>query len=458
MYKFSIEEIAEITGGKLFSRNKEEKITTGFSIDSRTIKSGQFFIAIKGDNYDGHDFVSRAVQKNASGVIVDHADGELLRQNQASVIVVKDATKAMCDIASAIRKGSKIPFICVTGTNGKTTVKNILADILSVKYRVLKSPASYNNVIGLSLTLFRLVDDFDIAVIELGTNAPGEISTLSGIAAPNAAVITNIGCGHLNGLSDKRGVFNEKRKLLDFLPVGGKAFLNKDDVLLGSVRSKKISVSFFGTDEQSDEVIEKIREKNDGYEFYLSGKKYYLPVAGAHNVYNASAAILAAESFGIGYDLACGALLGTRLPKMRLEKMVFGNCNFINDSYNANPDSFECALRFLKSVSSKKKGVVAGGMSELGIRSGFFHREVGKSIAKKNIDFLVVVGTSAREIALAAEGAGMDPGKIICAEDAENAGKIVNEMSDADTTVLVKGSRVSKMEEVIKCYTTFYTN
>jgi len=458
MVKFSIEEIAEIVGGELFSGNKKEKITAGFSIDSRTIKRGQFFIAIKGDSYDGHNFVSRAIQKKASGVIVENAAGELLKQNQACVIVVKDTIKAMSDIASAIRKESKIPFICVTGTNGKTTVKNILSDILSVKYRVLKSPASFNNVIGVSRTLFQLIDDFDIAVIELGTNHPGEIAALSGIVAPNAAVITNIGRGHLDGLSDKRGVFDEKRKLLDFLPVGGKVFLNKDDALLGSVCSEKISVSFFGTDQESDNVIEKIRKKNDGYEFCLSGKKYYLPVAGAHNVYNASAAILAAESFGVGYDLAREALLGTRLPKMRLEKIVSDTCRFINDSYNANPDSFECALEFLKSVDSKKKGVVAGNMSELGVRSGFFHRELGKSIAEKNIDFLIVVGTCAREIALAAEGAGMEAQKVIYSENAENAAKMVSKMADADTTVLVKGSRVSKMEEVIKCYTTFYTS
>jgi len=458
MICFTARKIVEITGGELIFGNKEEKITAGFSIDSRTIKSGQFFIAIKGDRYDGHDFVSRAVQKNASGVIVENADGELFKQKNACVIVVKDSMKAMSDIAAAIRKESKIPFICVTGTNGKTTVKNILADILSEKYRVLKSPASFNNIIGVSLTLFRLIDDFDIAVIELGTNRPGEISTLSGIVAPHAAVITNIGRGHLDGLNDLRGVFDEKRKLLDFLPIDGEAFLNKDDIFLRDVCSEKISISFFGTDTQSDNVLEEIRKKNDGYEFCLSGKKYYLPVPGAHNVYNASAAILVAEKFGIKYDRICEALQRTRLPKMRLEKIVSGGCTFINDSYNANPDSFECALKFLKSVNSNKKGVVAGNMSELGGESRILHREIGKSIARKNIDFLVVLGTRAREIAAAAEESGMNPGNIIYAEDAGSAAKMVNKMADADTTVLVKGSRVSKMEEVIKCYTTFYTS
>jgi len=456
MVNLTIRKIAEITGGKLFSGNEKEKITAGFSIDSRTIKSGQFFIAIRGKNYDGHNFLEEAVRGNAAGLIVHRADEALLKKNVCHIIVVKDTIKAMAAIAAAMRREANIPVICITGTNGKTTVKNMLTDILSVKYKVLKSPASYNNIIGVSLTLFSLTENFDIAVIELGTSRPGEISELAAIAAPETVIITNIGYGHLEGLSDRRGVFDEKIKLLKFLPFKGKAFLNKDDDLLGSVRSKNVSLHFFGTDKKSNSIIEGICKK-EGYEFFLGGEKYYLPLEGLHNISNAAAAISAARNLGIDYVHTREALKRTNLPKMRLEKTVLAGCKFINDAYNANPDSFECALQFLQSACSGKKGVVAGEMAELGLRSRYFHRKIGESIAKKNIDFLIVVGAQAGHMARSAEEHGMREEDIIYAASHARAAEILKKISNEDTTVLIKGSRAAKMEEVIKCYTMLYT-
>jgi len=458
MFNFTVEKIAEITGGKLFSKNEKEKITAGFGIDSRTVKSGQFFIAIRGKNYDGHNFIGEALRGNAAGLIVQCADEALFKKNVCHIIVVKDTIKAMAAIASAMRREANIPVICITGTNGKTTVKNMLTDILSVKYKVLKSPASYNNIIGVSLTLFRLTENFDIAIIELGTSFPGEISRLAAIAAPETVIITNIGHGHLSGLSDRRGVFAEKIKLLKFLPFKGKAFLNKDDDLLRRVRSKNVSLHFFGMDKKSDSIMEGIRKKKEGYEFFLGGEKYYLPFAGLHNVSNAAAAISAARNLGIGYARTREALKRTNLPKMRLEKTVLAGCKFINDAYNANPDSFECALQFLQSEGSGKKGVVAGEMAELGPRSRYFHRKIGESIAKKNIDFLIVVGTRAGHMARAAEEHGMRKENIIYAASHARAAEILKKISNEDTTVLIKGSRAAKMEEVIKCYTMLYTH
>ncbi|RKY42932.1 MAG: hypothetical protein DRP85_00990 [Candidatus Makaraimicrobium thalassicum] len=449
----SVGRIAQVTGGRLLSKEPDTS-AGGFSMDSRTIRPGQFFIAVKGENFNGHDFVDEAVKKGASGLIIEHPWKTALGKKADHVIVVEDIRKAMGLIAAEIRRGTDIPVVCITGTNGKTTVKDILSYMLSSKYRVLKSRKSYNNLIGLSLTLFDLDPSYDVAVLELGTNHPGEISELAEIAGPHMAIITNIGDAHLEAFVDREAVFAEKMTLLDFLPDTGVALLNGDDRLLAKAAERGVMKKLYGMSPGSDFLITGLCKGEEGYDFFLNGDRFHLPLEGRHNVYNAVAAVVAAGHLGMRSGRIQEALDGVSLPEMRLQRTRINGLLFLNDSYNANPDSFECALEVLQdSAAGRKKGVVAGDMLELGARSDEFHRMVGKSIAGKGIDFLVALGGRARDIVRGALASGMKKDSALCAESHEDAAEMIRRMAGPEAVVLLKGSRKAKMEEVLKCFT-----
>lgn len=454
MISITVKDIIEAAGGELLSGDPGE-VARGFSIDSRTVQPGEFFIAIKGKNYDSHDFLPEAIERGARGVIVDRRQADNLKSTEINVILVDDTSGAMGMIAGRVRDLSKIPVIAITGTNGKTSVKDMLGHILSDKYKVLKSKKSYNNIIGLSLTFFDMDDTHDIAVVEIGTNHPGEVAQLSGIARPNAVIITNIGDGHLEALGDREKVFREKIRILDFLSPAGIAFMNKDDEFLKSVSSSDNTIKFYGTSSDSDYTVTNIKKKKNGFKFFLNAKEFFLPLEGEHNISNAAAAIAVSSHFGVNSRSIKRRLEEVSLPTGRLEKVNIDGFIFINDSYNANPSSFECALRVLEdSKDGKVKGVVAGDMMELGERSGEFHRLLGESIASRGIDFLVAIGERREEIATGAISGGMQENRIFLGETHEDAADMVRHVAGSGgAVVLLKGSRAAKMEEVLRCFT-----
>ncbi|MDP8298998.1 MAG: UDP-N-acetylmuramoyl-tripeptide--D-alanyl-D-alanine ligase [Candidatus Tantalella remota] len=453
MEKLTVREIAEITGGQIFSKDIDMTVC-GFSTDSRTIKPGEFFIALEGRNYRGHDFIRDAAERGASGIIADRPANEACRASVNHVIRVEDTTEAMARIAAELRKRSGIPVICITGTNGKTTVKEMLAHILLSRYKVLKSRKSYNNIIGVSLTFFELESFHEVVVMEVGTNHPGEIAKLAETASPNMAVITNIGDGHLKFFGDREGVFLEKVSLLKALPGTGLAFLNRDDPFLKRASVRGVARRYFGAESGSDYRINDVTKFGGGYEFTLNEKRYLLPLDGVHNVHNAVAAIAVAENFGLEYEEIRKALETVTLSEGRLERVESEGVWFINDAYNANPDSFESALSMLQTTPSEgKKVVVAGDMLELGSKSDEFHRMIGRSIAGKGIDLLVAMGAKARYIAYGAIESGMGKDRALCVQSHEDAAEIVRDLAGRGALVLLKGSRGTRMEEVLKCFT-----
>jgi len=454
MVELTVKEAARRTRGQLFSKNPKTVIQ-GFSIDSRTIKKGQFFIAVEGKKFNGHDFIREAVENGAAGLIVRSGAEGPFDEVAEHVIRVDDTIEAMGRIAAGIRRRVSLPVVCVTGTNGKTTTKDILAHILSSKFRVLKSERSFNNTIGLSLTLFGLDDSYDVAVLELGTNHPGEISKLAAIASPYMAVITNVGDGHLENFADREGVFLEKISLLDQLPDTGIAFLNRDDTLLARTSARQVMKKFFGTAPGSDFLIGGMEPKERGYEFTLNGRPFSVPLEGEHNVFNAAAAMAVSEYFGLSWEEIQKALEGISLPEMRLERKSVDGLVFINDAYNANPDSFECALKVLqRTEGAGMKVVVAGDMLELGEMSEEFHRMIGRSIADKGIDLLVTLGGRAGRIAEGALESGMDPERVFSAENCDAAAGILKHKASRGAVVLLKASREIGIEEVLKCFST----
>lgn len=457
MVRVTIKDILEATGGRLAS-GKGSAVVPSFSTDTRSIIPGSVYIALKGKNFDGHDFVRQAFDKGAAGAIVEREAGPGASDKDKNVIVVDDCLEAMGRIAAEIRRRADVPVICITGTNGKTTTKEILSHILSCRYKVLKSRRSFNNIIGLSLTLFDLEPSYQAVVLEVGTNHPGEIPRLAAIADPYMAVITNIGDGHLEFFGDRHGVFVEKTSLLDFVPDSGMAFLNGDDELLARVSNRCAARKFFGQGEGCDFRITDISKRSGGYGFSLNGSAYYVPLEGEHNVYNAAAAIAVAEYFGLAPKEINEILARISLPGMRLEKVKVDNITFINDSYNANPNSFECALKVLQEDEiADKRGVVAGDMLELGSRTEEFHKMLGRSIAEKGIDFLITIGPNARHMIDGALDSGMGKDRAVPAETHQTAAEMIRRLAVADTVVLLKGSRSARMEEVLKCFTTSCT-
>ncbi|NQT33363.1 MAG: UDP-N-acetylmuramoyl-tripeptide--D-alanyl-D-alanine ligase [Candidatus Omnitrophica bacterium] len=477
MIELTAKDVSKVIDGGIISDDPGAQVS-GFSVDTRTLVPGEFFIAIKGKNFDGHDFIEEAVNKGASGIIAEKprykskiSNGarpvtnfreiyngpraaEYAKGRAPHTLLVEDTSLAMGKIAGEIRRRVNLPVICITGTNGKTTVKRILSRILSSKFKVLESRRSYNNIIGVSLTLFDLDPSYDLAVLELGTNYPGEIASLAGIARPDIAVMTNIGNGHLEFLSDRESVFAEKTRILDYLPDEGAAFLNKDDEFLAGTSIKHGHLKFYGMHPGSDFLISDLFMKEGGQEFSLGGESFFIPLEGAHNVYNAAAAISVALHLGMKSEEIRSALCDVSLPEMRLEKVIIDDLVFINDSYNANPDSFQCALEVLKgSREGSSKIVVAGDMTELGTLSDDFHRRLGRSIAEKSVDFLIVLGENAEKIIDGALTSGMEKEKVLHAKSHSEAAEMVKKVSPPEAVVLIKGSRKSRMEEVLKCFT-----
>ncbi|HPS20024.1 MAG TPA: UDP-N-acetylmuramoyl-tripeptide--D-alanyl-D-alanine ligase [Candidatus Omnitrophota bacterium] len=458
MISMDLKEIRHIVGGR-FLRSDDRKEIKSFSIDSRTINPADIFIAIKGKNHDGHDHIHEAIEKGASGIIAERPCSEDLMDKVGNYMLVEDSLKAMWAIASALRAKKNIPFICITGTNGKTTVKEILSHILSAKYNVLKTQGSFNNLIGISLTSFFLSPEHDIAVFETGTNHPGEIAELSAMIRPEAAVITGIGDGHMEFFGTREGVFREKISLLDNLSPGGTAFLNNDDLFLSCYVKRGVKIKYFGRLSGSDYEIRDIIAEDEGYTFSLNGEKYRIPFDGKHNIYNATAAIAVARYFGVEPEAINERLKTATLPKMRLEKVKINGIVFINDSYNANPVSFESAIETLSDIKTKgKKWVIAGNMLELGGQSADFHRKLGMRIAARKFDMLVTLGDIAADIAQGALSAGMDEKKVYMKNGHAEIYEHIKRTAEPGDVILLKGSRGAKMEEILKCFTTSCTH
>ncbi|MEK7868053.1 MAG: UDP-N-acetylmuramoyl-tripeptide--D-alanyl-D-alanine ligase [Candidatus Omnitrophota bacterium] len=448
---FTVRDILTAVKGKLLSGNMEE-ILTGVSTDTRKIKKGELFLAIKGDRFDGHSFILDAVSKGAGGVLVQ--EGGITNANfklpDVSFILVNDSVKALGNIGNFHRSRFTIPIIGITGSNGKTTTKEMTAAILSKKFNTLKNFGTENNNIGVPLTLMRLNSEHNIAVLEMGTNHLGEIRWLSEIAKPTIAIITNIGPSHLEYLEDVDTVLKAKVEILEHMDKDAKLILNADDEYLKKIKTNLKTV-WFGFDKEADFYADKINLEPDGVNFRLNGKwDISLGVLGRHNVYNALSAIACAWDFGISIDEIKDALKEFRVPNMRMEVKRFGDIKIINDTYNANPQSMKQAIETLRDMTTEgRKILIAGDMLELGTFSGRFHHLVGKQAAESGIDLIVAVGKLAEHIGKGAQEAGMSDRKIkLCAVMKEARKKVATLIKKGDT-ILIKGSRAMKMEEIV---------
>ncbi|MDI6606185.1 MAG: UDP-N-acetylmuramoyl-tripeptide--D-alanyl-D-alanine ligase [Candidatus Omnitrophota bacterium] len=451
---FKRDELVKATKGGLFGAGNK-KIAGGISIDSRRLKAGDIFIAIKGNNFDGHDFIAEAAKKGAAAVIVHSVQQSIVhRPEKTTFILVKDTTKALGDIARFQRDKFNIPVIAVTGSNGKTTTKEMIAYLLSDKFKVLKNEGTKNNHIGLPLTLTKLNNSYDFAVLEAGTNHPGEIAYLAGICLPNIAVITNIGPAHLQYFKDLGGVYREKISLLRYLRKPQIGVFNADCKLLGPQvfsRHKGKIIFGFGINRGADFFASNIEIGKAKASFLLNKKyKFTLKTLGHYNIYNALAAIAIARLFGMEYTDIARRLSLFNFPQGRLKFIKLNNISFIDDTYNSNPLSLEHALDTLDCFKAKgRKILVMGDMLELGSRERIFHLQAGKKAARI-CDCFLAVGKLSRLAAEVARANGFNkPGIFSCSDSLQARDILFKKIAPGpEDIVLVKGSRLMRMEEI----------
>ena len=414
--------------------------------DTRSLGSGSLFVAIPGDRFDGNDFVDEARAKGAAGALVSRLAASPLGQ-----IEVRDSRRALGAMARAWRASFSIPVVAVTGSSGKTTVKELIASILGVSRAVCVTEGNLNNDIGVPLTLMRLNAEHAAAVIELGANHLGEIDYLASLAQPAVGVITNAAAAHLEGFGSLRGVCLGKGELLDHLPRAGTAVINADDPFRSdwAARSRcELTVTFGFAANADCRVVGEPHYLATGSEFRLrlpDGEEadVWLPLLGRQNVANALAAAAAAQAVGAGTDDIVAGLARATPVRGRLRAVAGRNgATIIDDSYNANPGSVRAALDHLAALSGRRI-LVLGNMAELGASGPALHKEIGE-YARGRCDLLFTIGDLANEAA-AAFGAGSRP-----VADIEAARAALDPLLATDVTVLVKGSRVMGLDRLVK--------
>jgi UDP-N-acetylmuramoyl-tripeptide--D-alanyl-D-alanine ligase len=450
MVRLTIEEIASAINARVFGK-PPRKTVCGVSTDSRTVATGGLFFALRGKRFDGHSFVGEVIRKGVTAVVVAR-DSKVSRNVDVAVLAVDDTGRALMDLAAYYRAKRDATIVAVTGSNGKTTVKDMIYHIVSGSMPAVKSPLSFNNDVGVPLTLLSIESDTKVAVVEHGTNSPGEIKALAAVSKPDIGIVTNISQTHLEGLSSAEGVAREKSDLVRALPKNGMAILNREDAWFDYMQeAAPCRVVTIGFSPECDWYAEETEQMPDKVRFVLNGKHAItMPVLGKHNVSNALAAVAAAKALGVDIEEMKGRLATFQAPPMRLQKEVVEGITIINDAYNANPFSVGAAVAFLDScVTSGRKVLVLGDMGELGRDSRSIHRSMGKAISASDVDCVFTLGRDGRYVSQAAA----ENGKRIQAAHFENFEQAVDTLANLlheGDVVLFKASRHIKLEGLIQ--------
>ncbi|MEJ5261219.1 MAG: UDP-N-acetylmuramoyl-tripeptide--D-alanyl-D-alanine ligase [Ignavibacterium sp.] len=449
--KLTLNDFFNLPDAEIFNPDKFTDITT-VSIDSRKIGKNCLFIAIKGERFDGHDFVNEVVKKNAAAVMINKNQLKRFSNLEIPFITVKDTTKSLGDVASVWRDKLNAKVIGITGSVGKTTTKEILSAILSTKYRVNKTAGNNNNHIGVPLTLLATKAKHQVAVVEHGTNHFGEIKYTAKISRPDFAVITVIGDSHLEFLIDRKGVLKEKSELLKItVKNGGTAFINNDDVLLrrfGRRLKRKIT---FGFDNRSDYQaklveIDKLGRPTIEIKYSKNLFRTKLPLAGEQSAKNFLTAFAIAKELKLSDKQILKGLRKIKSVGKRLEVRKFDETIIINDSYNANPDSMKASLNLLSKMKpSYRKIAILGDMFELGVQSKKLHKEIGQFINELKLNEVYTVGKFSKEIF------GQLNGRVPVKKHFDEKSSLIKSLKKSSlkkSVILIKGSRGMKMEEI----------
>jgi UDP-N-acetylmuramoyl-tripeptide--D-alanyl-D-alanine ligase len=459
---FELDDVKQMTGARVLSGESvgTHRSVRRVSTDSREVRPGDLFVALKGDRFDGHAFVGTALRRGAIAAIVEDqfrlpAEGA----PRPLLLGVDDPLVAYQQLAASHRTRFDVPVVAVTGSNGKTTSKEMVARVLGERWRVLKTEANFNNRVGVPQTLLRLTARHEAAVIEIGVDAKGQTTQLAEIVRPTIGLITNIGPDHLEFFGTLTASAESKGELLDLLPKDGAAVLNADDAFFRSLASRaRCRVVSFGLTAAAQvhaEGLESDGSHGTAFRLLLPGQRRPARVSlhahGTHNVLNALAAAAVGYCLGLSVNAIVGGLAKFRPASMRSQVQRHGRLTIINDCYNANPASMRAAIDLLVSLGKGKKTIaVLGDMLELGSSAPMLHREIGAHVARTAVSQVIACGSLGHGIADGARAAGMAAGCIHTAQDAAEAVGILADILHGDEVVLVKASRGMRLEQVVE--------
>ena len=455
---FSIDQVIKAVGGVLIAGAAQNTVC-GISTDSRQVERGNIFIALQGENFDGHDFVHKAVEKGAASVIISNEALFNLEKVDKAVSVIKasDTLQALGDLAHNYRQRFSLSVIGLTGSSGKTTTKEMMATIIGRKKTILKTEGNLNNLIGLPQTIFRLTAEHELAILEMGTNTRGEIKRLTRIVAPNIALVTNIGPAHLAGFGSVDVVAREKGDLFLNMSQAGIAVVNLDDeavkIIVERWNGRRINFSMSPNADVTVNDIEKNGARGMRFNLVIDGtsQKVQMKIVGIHHVYNAMAAAACAWAAGIGPEtikegLEAFSPVGGRMEMIKLQNGAY----VIDDSYNANPASVREALMTLKDLKNHHSGYVfLGDMLELGDAAEEMHRRIGMLLGTIGVNAVFLQGEYSAITAAAAQDGGLPRENIFIMRDSKEGIAYLKKYMKKGDWVLVKGSRRMKMEMIV---------
>ncbi|ANB55572.1 UDP-N-acetylmuramoyl-tripeptide--D-alanyl-D-alanine ligase family protein [Anoxybacillus sp. B7M1] len=447
--------VEEMVDGSGLAESFYDTAVKGVSTDTRTIQPGNLYIPLKGANFNGHAFVADAFAKGASAALWEK--NEANPPTNVPLIFVDDTLQALQQLANRYRKQLAVKVIGITGSNGKTTTKDMIYGLLASTYKVQKTEGNLNNHIGVPLTLLRLKEDTEIAVVEMGMSNFGEIELLSKISEPSVAIITNIGESHLQELGSRDGIARAKLEIVSGLQSDGIFVYYGDEPLL-QTRVKNIKRSLrmvtFGQKITNDYYPTDISLEVNGTSFTVNQApdyRLFLPILGRHHVYNALAAISVARLFHVSWEAIQASLAELQMTKMRMEiiKAVNG-ATMINDAYNASPTSMKAALELLFELTGyEKKIAVLGDMLELGDQEIEFHQQIGRMLQSEKLDYVLTYGKRAEHIALAAQHS-FPSGRVQAYDDKQALARDLRSIASARDLILFKASRGMRLEEIIR--------
>ena len=454
-----IKEIIKATKGKLIKGNLEAEIED-FCKDTRIIKPGDTYIGIKGENFDGNTLWKQAFENGATTVIIQGikvTDEELKNLKDKNIIEVEDTIQALADIATYKRSlfGKDFPVIGVTGSVGKTSTKDIIANVVSQKYKTLKTQGNNNNNIGLPFTIFKL-QDHEAAVIEMGMNHLGEISNLTKIAKPTISVITNVGTSHIGNLGSRENILKAKLEILEGMDKKILVINNDNDLLHKYyLENNDVEIHTYGIENESEITAEDIKLNENDSEFIcnLKGERFKVkvPVGGIHFVYNGLCAATVGMLLGLSIEQIKQGIETFELTKKRMDITELKNgVTIINDSYNASFESMQASLKYLSGLKNERKIAVLGDMFELGEFSKELHEKVGKEVVKNNIDILICCGENAKYIVELAKNSGMNEKYIYYFEDKNKIQEFIKQNWKRGDVILFKASNGMRFFEIVE--------
>ncbi|RSD21152.1 UDP-N-acetylmuramoyl-tripeptide--D-alanyl-D-alanine ligase [Mesobacillus subterraneus] len=454
MIQKSLTEIAQMAGGLNDVSKFADVLVKGVSIDTRKIEQGNLFIPFKGERTDGHKFVEDVIRNGGASAALWQKDVPNPPED-LPVIVVENTTSALQELARSYRNSLDVKVVGITGSNGKTTTKDMTANLLAQKYKVQKTEGNFNNHLGLPITLLRLREDTEVAVLEMGMSSKGEIEFLTEMGRPDAVIITNIGESHLLDLGSREAIADAKLEIISGLKDNGLIIFHGDEPLLQE-RLKDYKgtgeLKTFGVSHDNDVYPVNVEPMENGNKFTtnLGDQVFELPVLGNHNILNALAAMLAADFFSVPFDKMNDGFAGLKLTNMRMELSEGAHGEkIINDAYNASPTSMNAAIDLVANLSGySRKILVLGDMLELGPLEEEYHYKVGSSLDAGKIDYVFTFGKLSESIAMGAKEVLGDD-RVFAYQDKQELSNELKKHVNAETIVLVKASRGMALEEVV---------